>query len=101
MVLIFAYSGSVDPDHFTDSLGYWQILKSFCEKDDTNVVNYSIDDFAAWISNLKSTNVFVTLKGLVWEGSIEHNSIDVDRLTSNSEFSKFCVIIITFSALFR
>jgi len=67
--------GSVYSDNISYSLDDWQIFKGLCEEDNVDVVEFSSLADTAWVNNFASN--YVSLLSLVWERSINDNSIEM------------------------
>ena len=61
LALILSYSSSVDSDHITHSLGYWQVLEPVSEQNKGAVADPAISlvDGATLVGDLHGAHIFV------------------------------------------
>lgn len=86
--------GSVHSDNITNSLDDWQVFEGLSEKHDIYVVELSTLGHTAWVDDFAGD--YVPLLGLVWERSVNYDSIEVTgiRVTLFRDTVQFTVLVV-------
>lgn len=94
--LIFSNSGSVDSDNISKSLNDWEILEFVSVHNELSEFSLGI---VRWVNNLKNAHeqflVSLGLDELIWESSINDNTVEVDFIGGGEfNFADFSIVIL-------
>jgi hypothetical protein len=75
--LVDSHVGSVDSDDVSESVDDWEVLELVGVDDNVSISSVLVE---GWVANLEGADESLTV-GLVWECSIDNNTIEVLWLT--------------------
>ena len=77
LVLVDSHVGSVDSDDISESVDDWEVLELVSIDDNVSVLSLGVE---SWVNNLEGADESL-LVDLVWESSVNNDTVEVAWLT--------------------